>query len=231
MRSGLKRAAVGSWMWIVLAIVSTGCSGCAGKAPAGSEPKVPDTTGIIRMIGRFAIASGCPIDARTIVTNGHVTDYQPFEPTPAFPLQFEQGERLGVAVPTKINRWRDIAIMKVMDGQDDLAMWYELAEAAPRPGDTIYLQAYDWGSKDKAFAPRLIASRVIRIVAGHIIFEPSGTPGSSGSCVLNADGHVVGINAFGKTVGSMGMQEVGGAVLFIKSLESLEGDATQEVQE
>jgi hypothetical protein len=54
---------------------------------------------------------------------------------------------------------------------------------------------YRWDG-EHFFQPRIIRAKVLRVVAGHVVYEPGGQPGSSGSCVLNAQGQLVAINAF-----------------------------------
>lgn len=220
MRSEVGRGkgwVAGVWMWLLLAWISTGC---AAKAARLDAPKVPDTTGIMRLIGKYSIASGCPIGARRILTNAHVIDIRPFDKDVSLmPMLFQQGDRLGTLVPESVSLHRDIGYMSLVPGDDDLAMWYPLATVQPKAGDTIYLSAYDWGSRKSAFSERVITAKVVRVIAGHIVFDPPGVPGSSGSCVLNEAGEVVGINAFGKAVGYQGRDEVGGAVLMLKGME------------
>ena len=61
-----------------------------------------------------------------------------------------------------------------------------------------HLLGYDWRDKKRAYAPRQISAKVLRIKAGHLILDPDPTsePGSSGSCVLNDRNEVVAINCF-----------------------------------
>jgi len=61
----------------------------------------------------------------------------------------------------------------------------------------LYFLGYDWSNKKVALAEDVVEVKLLRIVALHLIYTPSGKPGSSGSCVVNEAGEVVGINEGG----------------------------------
>jgi V8-like Glu-specific endopeptidase len=72
-----------------------------------------------------------------------------------------------------------------------------VAANAPTPGTRVWLLGYRWNKAKDALADDRIEAHVTRVIANHLIFVPAGQPGSSGSCVLNDAGQVVGINEGG----------------------------------
>jgi hypothetical protein len=74
---------------------------------------------------------------------------------------------------------------------------FTVSQTAPKPGDRIWFLGYSWRNKKTAMEPDVIEARITRIVALHLIFSPSGKPGSSGSCIVNEAGEVVAINEGG----------------------------------
>src|SRR5262245_19870347 len=61
----------------------------AACVPASSRieaPAAPDTSGVLRLVGRFSSAHACPISESLALTSAHVTDLRPFDRgMPAFP--------------------------------------------------------------------------------------------------------------------------------------------------
>jgi S1-C subfamily serine protease len=160
----------------------------------------PDTSGILRLGGRFTFAHACPIED-LVLTSGHVVDARPFEPeVPLLPYRYSDGAgNAGVVAPLSTERCSDLAVMAVRPGQ--VVRPYLRASEAPQIGERVWYIGYDWSGKGKAFAEKVIDAKVIRIVAGHLILDEAGEVGSSGSCVLNQAGEVVAINSFGRQVG------------------------------
>lgn len=196
---------------LLAAFIATGLLSSCASAPLKAasacpcltriEGGRPDTSGILRLMGRFGAAHACPLAADLILTNGHVVDPRPFDPdVPTLPYRYSDGAgNAGVVAPVSTERCADLAVMAVRPG--GTVKPYPRASVAPEPGDHVWFIGYDWSSKNKAFAEKVIDAKVLRVVAGHLILDEAGDPGSSGSCVLNAKGEVVAINSFGKQVG------------------------------
>lgn len=200
-------------LWLALAVVGAASTGCAaaGKgaiSPIPAKALAPDTTHVMAVFGRFATAHACPVSADLVLTNAHVVD--PAPDSDVVPLQWQRWSddagNSGWLKPIGTLQGSDLAGMRP---SEPLKTWYERAEESPREGDRLWLVQYSWNSEDEAYKSDVLAVKVVRVVAGSVIYKPGVKPGSSGSCVLDANGHLVAINAWAKAVGSMGEKEVG----------------------
>jgi hypothetical protein len=140
-----------------------GCNACATRSGGKADltPR-PDTSRTIRVVGRWATASACPVSQHVVITAAHVVDPRPFDPqTPYSDVIFQQGDlvgRLAVAsvfhppsedAPQGSREWlvsrnRDLAWMET---DADLLGWYPIATNAPAVGSTVYFFGFDWRSK------------------------------------------------------------------------------------
>lgn len=158
------------------------------------------TRATLRLVGRFSAAHACPIGPRQALTNGHVVDLRPFDPgVPPFPYAWSDGAGgAGFLVPSigGLERARDLAKVEPL-GPGSFQHYLPLAQSEPKPGDRVYLLGYDWRNRKTAMDDDVIEARVTRVVALHVLFTPSGQPGSSGSCLVNEAGEVVAINEGG----------------------------------
>ena len=163
------------------------------------EPKVADTSKVVSLTGRTGAAHGCPVAPWLLVSSAHVFDVAPNDPN--FPLvpyrgqnPYWEGEAKGVWAS-----WTADMAFAVPDR--DFPTWYEVAKEAPRVGERVWWLGYDWKNPRRAFERKVFNGVVIRTQAGMLIVDEQAIQGSSGSCVLDADSHVVGI-----IMGTMGME-------------------------
>lgn len=201
---------------IVMALLFTGCATVkpvtltVPEVEPGRERATAALYGAsLRLIGRFNTAHACAISPRVALTNGHVLDPRPFEASvPLVPYAWSDGtgasgflaplrDSEGHVLESAVERARDLARVEPLIATDVFPHPLHVAQQAPVAGDRIWFLGYDWKNRKSAMAEDVIEARVTRIVALHVIFAPSGQPGSSGSCVVNEAGEVVGINEGG----------------------------------
>lgn len=192
---------------IVALLLSAACatnprpSAPAAPRAGGDDPAPPDTSAILRLIGRDGLAHACAISPTLALTNVHVVDSHPDEreyvPLPLM-WGLPSGE-VGVVVPALDNdRFRDLA--RVMPHRGTFPRHYEIAATPPAVGDRVWFIGYDFRNRRDALAERVFEAKVLRNVAGTLVFYPPGTHGSSGSCVLDAVGRVVGVAYAGLSI-------------------------------
>lgn len=202
---------IGAVTLSMLAFVGCSSAGCASAGKRTGLAPMPDTSRQIRVSGRWTTASACPISERIALTAAHVIDPRPFDRSVGYtPVAFQQGDTIGTftvmesrnaegqVVEQFVSRSRDLAYV---ESNVPLMGWYPRAQEAPQPGDRVYFYGLDWRSKKNAFAERVWTATVIRTMAGLVIYEPAGEPGTSGSCVLNEKAEVVAVNVAGMLVG------------------------------
>lgn len=131
----------------------------------------------------------CPISATRALTSAHVVDPRPFDKdVPLTPLRWS--DRLGnagEATPKGVIADSDLALL---DG--NFPVVFPLATKAPAEGDKVRMVKFGWRFKFEE-----LQARVVRMVGGMIVFDKDSEGGSSGGCVLNEAGEVVGVVAWG----------------------------------
>jgi Trypsin-like peptidase domain len=200
----VKRLVTGALL--LLAGLLMGCAHVPRKATAPGEPS---TAGILQLSGRFGSAQACPISPDLALTNAHVTDERPFDAgIPYYPYVWSAGDLTGILYPVKglVYQYRDLAVMR---SDTPFASWYPIAKEAPKPGDSLWLVEYNFDDPEHAWEPRRLKVKAKRVVARTVIYVQGGHQGSSGSCVINAAGELVAVNAWVLDFGSKGSAGLG----------------------
>jgi V8-like Glu-specific endopeptidase len=168
--------------------------------PARAEAPVPapDLGRVVAVIGPRSSAQGCPVGPREAITAGHVA-----AATNALGqarLQAYRGENsewAGYLEAQMASDYEDAGLLRVAEGHPDFPSWYTVAGKAPALGERLWWVGYDWRKQKTAYQPQVFSAKVVTIRAGNIVLDTQAIPGSSGSCVLNAQGQVVGLLVWG----------------------------------
>ena len=136
------------------------------------------------------MAHVCPYTAHLAYTSRHVVVDSEDSTSWFIPLTWQQGGKWGSMFPLYTDARRDLA---VGCSDDSFLRWFERAQGPPKPGDKLTVPAYRWLEPG---APRHRAEvTVVEIVGGMIRYELARRmPASSGACLLNEDGLLVGVH-------------------------------------
>lgn len=157
----------------------------------------PDPSGIVSLIGAQSFAKGCPISEDRLLTSRHVAvEDIPGQPSrPKYFAWSDQADHYGVVWPVDYDLFRDLALMQ---SDHPFATWYPQATVAPAIGSEVVIAGYRVNGR---FELKTIKTKVLNIVAWHLVLDKAGEPGFSGSCVLNGTNDVVGIYQWAVTQG------------------------------
>lgn len=162
-----------------------------GALPQQEEP---DLSKMIRLSNESTLGHACPLGMETALTNRHVMSGGEFM------WGVGDGEEFHGLVQTDASQaqytFRDLVRIYPSTPQR-FPGWYTVALKAPKIGDKVFLTSYDWENEKKAFLPKTIEAKVTGVDLGKLLFAPKGAPGSSGGCILNAQGEVLAINKGG----------------------------------
>ena len=130
-------------------------------------------------------AQACPISKTEALTARHVAVSAPL-------VWSYPGSALGgTLVRAWVDTRRDLALVRIAGTGPAFQFWYKIAEVPPKVGDKIFLQGYD---NDEGWTSQWYDAKIIHLYAGNVDFDLTPGAGSSGSCILNERGEIVGIN-------------------------------------
>lgn len=145
---------------------------------------------VVRVSTPRAFAHACPLQGGLLVTNAHVVAGVTW-------LRWSDAHGEGLArriyPGTSVLADADLALLQVVSGQ--VGREFAVTPAPPRPGDRVFVRGFHSENRRTVLGGRTVTTKVTRIEAGHVIFEDDALGGSSGGCVFNERGEVVGINA------------------------------------
>lgn len=161
---------------------------CAvNQKPETPELSDPDTSAAVPVYGRHGIAHACAIGPHELLTSAHVVDHQPFNKSfPLFPVISSYGH-------LESYRSLDIEDLAFMRSETVLPHYAKLATEEPQPGERVWIVGYDWRTAKNASGKRIWKGRILRVVAGHLVTDFPADYGTSGSCVFNQAGEVLGV--------------------------------------
>jgi hypothetical protein len=166
--------------------------------PAGvvEAPITVDGGRVVQTWHRFgSVGHACPVSATEAFTADHVS-VERTDPVTGVVVPFMWGDRggnSGVAVWRWSDWRRDLAFVVSIDGQF-AGGWFRIAKELPKVGEAVVIVGYDF---DAGAVDKPVRARVLSVQAGHFTYDDTPGPGSSGSCVLNEAGEIVGINVWG----------------------------------
>lgn len=170
----------------------------APPAVPAAEAPAPDMSRIISVMGPSSVAHACPVTADLAVTAGHVA--QTRNPFGAHHLMAYRGQAenwVGFLDAEFASDYEDGGTLRRDSDSEPFPAPYEFALREPAVGERLWWMGFDWRKGKAAFARRVFSGKVQRTVAGNIIMDTATPGGSSGSCVLDASGKVVGVIAWG----------------------------------
>lgn len=173
--------------------------GCGGIPTVRTAPLAgPDLGGVLRISTYWNWGHACPVKSESgeiiALTNRHVVDPAPENPNA--PLAngrwSDSYNNRGMFRTTEASTHRDLAVIKFV-GETKPTKFFPVAKKAPFSEQPLYARGYDFSKPSLAFEEVRHTMTYLREVAGTLIFNRDTKPGSSGGCLLTAQGELVGV--------------------------------------
>ena len=176
-----------------IAIAAFALASCAARVPA-TMPSALDTSGVMRLVGRYGIAHACAVDG-VILTAAHVV--QPFaltgspiaESILSYTWSDDTGNE-GVVNGAGVMASRDLGMFELRTGTPH-SYAHSLTELSL--GQEVFWKEYELADLHAAYQPVVRRAKVVTLLSGHVLLDPAPTKGASGGCLLDTLNQVVGI--------------------------------------
>lgn len=158
----------------------TGCSACASAPIRQLETAGawPGSDAALELEGADGSASGCPVGPDRIVTAAHVAQYAP--------LRWKARGREGDVEIVSVDKDHDLAYLKT---SVQLPVWLVIENHPPNVGEQVAtLGVLD--DMRTIFIGRILG---VHPTNGRLVMDGMSFPGTSGACIVSAQGKVYGI--------------------------------------
>jgi hypothetical protein len=179
----------------IMVVVALFLSGCASSLRGPGEAGGPDLSGVLGVSSQDRLGHVCPVSPTQALTAEHVSTWRsPWDRSTwtSLALVVEVDGRPVIVQEYSGWNWRDLSIVKIITEGATFPKWYKMATERPEPGDNLWLRGYDMG---EALRPSRTKAQLKNIRTGLLYFEPTPLGGSSGSCILNDQEEVVGVQS------------------------------------
>jgi len=148
----------------------------------------------VRMVPRFwtpdGYAHGCPISTTEAYTARHIA----LDKSGARWIAWSDGFGGGGNVQAdKGLSARDLAVVKIVGGEDRFAHIFRVAPRDPQPGDRVQMVGYD-RDPTRHWQQKRFSGRIVEVFGGNFTYSVDPLGGASGSCVVLDDGSLIGIH-------------------------------------
>lgn len=163
---------------------------------SSKEESFDPTAFVVGVSGKGGLGHACPISPTLALTAGHVVYKEintslGIEEKVIFVVWESKDGEHGRLSPRGTWSNRDLA-MVVTD--IPFPGFYVPSPNRPKVGDAVYLVGYD---HKRRLERRVVRAKITSLYAGLIIYDDTPGPGSSGSCVVNEAGQLLGVNFAG----------------------------------
>lgn len=186
----------------VLCVFGVSCGTTAKLIPQGliaSATPPASANFIVALQDRdYNIGHGCPISDQILITAAHMMERRDSSQQRIEYLHLTWGDLLGhrgFLDPIGGDRYQDVGMMR---SQEKFPGFLVLAKTEPVVGETIWLVGFDRDTVPMFLKTKVISAKVTGNRAFYLFYDNTLGPGTSGSCVLNAQGELVGINVAGR---------------------------------
>lgn len=214
---------------LAIGICTSGCASTRISVGTQDEPMAltsvqQSARAVVALMSKqYYMGHGCPVSPHVLLTADHMNVMTTPMGEVRQPLTWgDLDGHKGVAMPLDFTPFLDLAAMY---SWTPFPASVEVAASLPSVGERVWVVNFDHTKRFSFLIDKVIPARIAGYRSYYIQYDKDTRGGSSGSCLLNDEGKVVGIHVAGNEVTNVGI-----GVMFPPGLVAqLETDAIERM--